>query len=194
MLDAISGLINTVWGNINAGRNLELQGQQLDYQKAMQQNAWAREDNAVQRRVADLKAAGLSPVLAAGSAAQSSGPIQVTTPQRDYVPTDVNILGEMQQMNQVRQTEAQARLTEAAATEKEFSNEYFMKKIGIPVEGMDIWGKRIGELLNTLSGNNPTLKIKDWSSPEVSEEKKRNPIQDTIKTPDRLKRSGDLEN
>jgi len=36
--------------------------------------AFAREDNAVQRRASDLEAAGLSKTLAAGSAAQSSAP------------------------------------------------------------------------------------------------------------------------
>lgn len=36
---------------------------------------WAREDNAVQRHTADMRAAGLNPILAAGGQAQSSAPI-----------------------------------------------------------------------------------------------------------------------
>lgn len=63
-------------------QNYEQQERQLAYQKEAQGIAWQREDNAVTRRVADLKNAGLSPVLAAGSSASSSSPIQVTAPQR----------------------------------------------------------------------------------------------------------------
>ncbi|NCB44214.1 MAG: hypothetical protein EOM59_16595 [Clostridia bacterium] len=61
--------------------NMFMQNKNLNYQKSMQQQAWAREDNATQRRVADLKASGLSPTLAAGTAAQASAPIQTHAPQ-----------------------------------------------------------------------------------------------------------------
>lgn len=76
-------------GGNEAAQDIALQNQQaqadnLRWQKQMQQMAWSREDNAVQRRVRDLEAAGLSPVLAAGSSASSSGPIHTTAPQNTY--------------------------------------------------------------------------------------------------------------
>lgn len=43
----------------------------FDYQKALQQQIFEREDTAVQRRMEDMKAAGINPNLAAGSAASA---------------------------------------------------------------------------------------------------------------------------
>ena len=63
--------------------NLWSQDNAAAQQEALQREQWAREDTAVQRRVADLKAAGLSPVLAAGSAASSSTPMKPMAPQLD---------------------------------------------------------------------------------------------------------------
>lgn len=83
IIGGASGLISDIGQWTTSQTNFELQKRQQDYMKEMQQRAWEREDSAVRRRVADLRAAGLSPTLAAGSSAQSSGPIGINIPQRE---------------------------------------------------------------------------------------------------------------
>lgn len=66
------------WDRILGKFTGETEQERYEKQLSMQYEAWAREDSAAQRRATDLEKAGLSPVLAAGSSAGSSGPISLS--------------------------------------------------------------------------------------------------------------------
>lgn len=74
--DTLNSLYNDYWSRDMQERIFNQQkyidSRNFEYQKNLNQQIMDREDNAVQRRAADLQAAGISKHLAAGSSAQAS--------------------------------------------------------------------------------------------------------------------------
>lgn len=87
---ALSGLIGSAAQNSASKsiskENLRFQRENLDYQKALQQQIFNREDTAVQRRMQDLRAAGLNPYLATGQSADAGQVVSTSPLQNTYKP------------------------------------------------------------------------------------------------------------
>lgn len=81
-LGLITKPISDIYNIYANEKNYDLQKDQYAYQQALQHQIFSREDNAVRRRAADLKAAGFNPLLAAGGAAGTGQAVTVSAPQR----------------------------------------------------------------------------------------------------------------
>lgn len=75
------GFGNLIQNQNIANKNFQLQQEQLEYQKALQQEIFDREDTAYQRTVNDMRSAGLSPLSMSGTNGAGSV-VSTSAPQR----------------------------------------------------------------------------------------------------------------
>jgi len=161
----------------NNRRNFRLQKEQLRYQKRVQKTTWRREDNAVQRRARDMTAAGINPMLAAGSPAQASAPISVNAPQKRInpnIPIDPAriVMGAMNMMKMdknIAQTEAQTKLSNTQRALTQTENDIKTYDLGlakfnkVPYQNNSLAGKYLKDFGSYFKGqlddDSPTGKL-----------------------------------
>lgn len=183
----ISGIAESAYNIYNAQRNYKNMVEQQKYSKDLQQTMFQREDNAVQRRVADLKKAGLSPVLAAGSAASAGAPISVNPPKGENISLSAPLdkasmyLAMVRQKADISRTIAENELIQLqkqkvtadtldtlVSVDKNSYNLELAKKMGMP---SDVGGlaKQVGSFANSISSS--VSHFKDLASQKMSEYK-----------------------
>lgn len=162
-------------------QNLELQKEQFAYQQDIQRQLFAREDDAVQRRAADLTAAGMSPTLAAGQAAQAGPVVSTTVPQRgpspDIAGQVMNLMSAQAGISKTAQetntSAAQSSklhsdnlLTQLTTAEKAYNLDYYRKK-GLPTNASGL-SKDAVQLFGVIDSLTEKLKNRAGDAPIFS--------------------------
>ena len=139
----VSGLWNDYTGKTVNEQNLDFQRENLDYQKALQQQQFGREDSTYQRTVDDMRLAGLNPLSMNGL--NASGESIATSPMESQKTSDIQAINQiLDVMNQVSVTRnnstltnAQANLINAQAQNQKIKNIYENDILGKTLESLD---------------------------------------------------------
>lgn len=150
-----------------ANQNLGFQRENLDYQKALQQEIFAREDSAYQRTVNDMRLAGLNPLSMQGT--NAAGEAIATEPMHNdfqYTSAIGKIFDYINQMSVTRNnttlTQAQANLINAQADNQKIKNLYEEDVLKSNLLGIDLSniGKRFENERNNISWLNDISDLK----------------------------------
>lgn len=124
----------------------------FEYQKNLQQQIFGREDNAVQRRAADLQKAGLSKTLAAGDGAGagsaiSTSPFSGSAPHRSPVDLISAGMNMAQGLSDIRKVQAetenalkQNEVMDSQLLNDEYQRNYILVKTAIERGNLDMLG------------------------------------------------------
>ncbi len=124
----------------------------FEYQKNLQQQIFGREDNAVQRRAADLQKAGLSKTLAAGDGAGSgtaisTSPFSGSAPHRSPVDLISASMNMAQGLSDIRKVQAetenalkQNEVMDSQLLNDEYQRNYTLVKTAIEQGNLDMLG------------------------------------------------------
>lgn len=133
-VSALATLAQTGYNIYNSDRNYKLQVAQNAQNLDLYRESLEREDNAVQRRAADLEAAGLSKTLAAGASASTMSPIQLKAAQHDDIKLQVAEALQQSQafamgIESLKQAKAETRVAENEANNIDKKNELLNEEI-----------------------------------------------------------------
>lgn len=146
-----SQLAGAVSGIRTNDLNYRLQQENLAYQKQLQQTVFNREDNAVQRRVADLKKAGLSPTLAAGSAASAGSVIGTSASQKQSNLENLMAIANVKSViAQQEKAQTEADIAKNQLVQDKMNTAYYRRQGVSPVESQFGWQQLVTNLVNGL--------------------------------------------
>lgn len=170
-LDIVGNLVDvgsTIAGTVDSIKtnkeNLALQKDNLAYQKDLQKTIFQREDNAVQRRVADLKAAGLSPTLASGSSAGAGSVVSTSAPQKkSNLESYLALASVGTALAQQQKAQTEADIARQQLIQDKMDTQYYKLKGISPVEShigyQQLLVNVLNGFLNRATSNLPILDV-----------------------------------